>query len=110
MSQGNGSDSGTRPNTNALIENFRLTLDGEEHIVPIAAGETLLEAALAAGIDAPHSCTEGRCGTCMSWLRSGDVSMVSTRALSKRNKERGYVLACQSRPSSSAPIWLDFDL
>ncbi len=43
--------------------------------VPIAAGETLLQAALAAGIDAPNSCTEGRCGTCMAWLRNGDVSI-----------------------------------
>jgi len=94
----------------SFVESFRLTLDGEDHTVPIADGETLLQAALAAEIDAPHSCTEGRCGTCMSWLRDGDVSMASTRALSKRNTERGYVLACQARPSSAAPIWLDFDL
>jgi 3-ketosteroid 9alpha-monooxygenase subunit B len=98
------------PLPNALIESFRMTLDDEDHTVPIAAGETLLQAALAAGIDAPSSCTEGHCGTCMSWLRNGEVSMTSTRALSKRDVERGYVLACQSRPSSSAPIWLDFDL
>ena len=94
----------------SFVESFRLTLDGEDHTVPIADGETLLQAALAAGIDAPHSCTEGRCGTCKSWLRTGEVSMASTRALSPRSKERGHVLACQSRPSSSAPIWLDFDL
>ena len=92
------------------VESFRLTLDGEDHTVPIAAGDTLLQAALAVGINAPHLCTEGRCGTCMSWLRTGNVTMASTRALSPRNKERGYVLACQSRPSSPAPIWLDFDL
>ncbi len=98
------------PSPDALIESFRLTLDGEDHRVPIATGESLLEAALIAGIDAPSSCTEGHCGTCMSWLRSGDVSMTSTRALSKRDIERGYVLACQSRPSSAAPIWLDFDI
>ena len=98
------------PPADALVESFRLTLDGEHHAVPIAAGETLLQAALAAGIDAPSSCTEGHCGTCMSWLRSGEVSMASTQALSKRNIERGYVLACQSRPSSHAPIWLNFDL
>lgn len=94
----------------SLVESFRLTLDGEDHTVPIASDETLLEAALAAGIDAPHNCTQGRCGTCMSWLRNGDVSMASARALSPRNKEHGYVLACQSRPSSPTPIWLDFDL
>lgn len=98
------------PSAEALLESFLLTLDGEDHTVPIDAGETLLQAALAAGIDAPNSCTEGHCGTCMSWLRSGEVSMASAQALSKHNIERGYVLACQSRPSSCAPIWLDFDL
>ena len=110
MSRGMGSYSGAGSFAVASVESFRLTLDGEDHTVPIAAGETLLQAALAAGIDAPHSCTAGRCGTCMSWLRNGSVSMASTRALSKRNIERGYVLACQSRPSSPDPIWLDFDL
>ncbi len=110
MSQSKGSDSGAGPPANAAVEIFRLTLDSEDHTVPIAAGQTLLQAALEAGIDAPHICTEGHCGTCMSWLRSGDVSMASTRALSNRNLERGDILACQSRPSSSAPIWLDFDL
>jgi ferredoxin len=91
-------------------ESFRLTLDGIDHTVFIAVGETLLQAALAAGIDAPHNCTEGRCGSCMSQLRSGEVSMANTRALSPRKIEKGYVLACQSRPSSPDPIWLDFDL
>ena len=110
MNQSKGSDRGAGPSAGAAVERFRLTLDSEEHSVPIAAGDTLLQAALAAGIDAPHSCTEGRCGTCMAWLRSGDVSMASTRALSKRNLERGYILACQSRPSSADSIWLDFDL
>ncbi len=110
MSQSQDSDSGAGPPAKTTVESFRLTLDSENHPVPIAAGETLLQAALAAGIDAPHSCTEGRCGTCMSWLRNGEVSMASTRALSKRNIEHGYVLACQSRPSSAAPIWLDFDI
>ena len=113
MSQSKGNDSDAGPPThavNAFVESFRLTLDSEHHTVPIAAGETLLQAALAAGIDAPYSCSEGRCGTCMSWLWSGDVSMDSTRALSQRNIERGYVLACQSRPSSREPIWLDYDI
>ncbi|MEM7223227.1 MAG: ferredoxin--NADP reductase [Pseudomonadota bacterium] len=91
------------------IESFRLILDGETHSVPIAGGATLLEAALAAGIDAPNSCTEGHCGTCMAQLRSGEVTMASTRALSKRNIERGLVLACQAKPSAAAELVLDFD-
>lgn len=98
------------PSAKAPIADFRLTLDGQDHNVPIEPGQTLLQAALAAGIDAPSSCTEGHCGTCMAWLRQGDVSMASTQALSKRNIKRGYVLACQSIPSTTAPVWLDFDL
>jgi ring-1,2-phenylacetyl-CoA epoxidase subunit PaaE len=97
-------------NSNTGVDSFRLTLDGEDNTVPISEGETLLQAALAAGIDAPHNCAEGRCGTCRSMLRSGDVSMAAARALSPRHKERGYVLACQAIPSSPAPLWLDFDI
>ena len=93
-----------------LIESFRLILDGQEHKVPVVGGETLLAAALAAGIDVPNSCTEGHCGTCMAQLRSGEVSMASTRAPSRRNIQRGLVLACQSRPSSPVEILLDFDI
>ncbi len=92
-----------------VAPNFTVILDGMEHSVPISVGETLLEAALTAGVDIPNSCTEGHCGSCMAQLRSGDVSMASTRALSKRNIKRGCVLTCQSRPSSSARILLDFD-
>jgi ring-1,2-phenylacetyl-CoA epoxidase subunit PaaE len=110
MSQSDEDENGAASWAAPTVDSFRLTLDGENHTVPIAAGETLLEAALTAGVDAPHNCTEGHCGTCKSWLRGGEVSMVSTRALSKRNKERGYVLACQARPSSAEPIWLDFDI
>jgi ferredoxin len=89
---------------------FRLTLDGADREVPLIAHQTLLEAALAAGIDAPNSCTEGHCGACMAQLRQGDIEMASTQALSKRNLARGYVLACQCRATSEVPIWIDFDL
>ncbi|MCP4877174.1 MAG: hypothetical protein GY896_17080 [Gammaproteobacteria bacterium] len=39
-----------------------------------------------------------------------EVTMPSTRALSKRDIERGYVLAGQAHHSSSTPIWLDSDI
>jgi ferredoxin len=110
MTQSKDSDHGAEPPADAAVRSFRLTLDSEQHIVPIAAGETLLQAALVAGIDAPFTCREGRCGTCTAWLRTGDVSMASTRGLSKRKSERGYVLACQARPSSAERLWLDFDI
>jgi len=68
------------PSAEVLIEHFKLTLDGEDHVVPITSGQTLLQAALAAGIDAPNSCTEGHCGTCMAWVRGGGGSRTSNGA------------------------------
>ena len=47
---------------------------------------------------------------CHGYEMAAYLLMSATRALSKRNIENGYVLACQSRPSSNDPIWLDFDL
>ncbi|MEM1129988.1 MAG: ferredoxin--NADP reductase, partial [Pseudomonadota bacterium] len=93
----------------AAPETFRLTLDGVDHVVPLQPGQTLLSAALEMGLDAPMSCTEGHCGACMGQLKEGEVQMASTKALSKRNIARGYVLACQAKPVTAAPLWLDFD-
>lgn len=92
-----------------LVDTFRVTLEGEDITVPYAAGMTLLQAALKAGIDVPVSCAEGHCGTCMCALKSGQVEMTSTKALSKRNLARGYILACQARPAAPEPLWLNFD-
>ena len=72
----------------APIDRFRLTLDGEDHDVAISSGETLLEAAVASGVDAPHSCTEGHCCACMAILKSGEVTMASTRAVETQYRAR----------------------
>jgi 3-ketosteroid 9alpha-monooxygenase subunit B len=88
---------------------YRLKLDNVVHRVPLGAGGSLLQAALDTGLDVPHSCTEGHCGACMGKLCEGKVSMSSTRALSKRNLERGYILLCQSRPSAAEPLLIDMD-
>lgn len=90
-------------------DHFKLTLDGASRDIPLAPGQTLLAAALAAGVDAPHGCEQGNCGACMAQLREGKVAMARDAALSKRNIERGYVLACQAVPDGDGAIWLDFD-
>lgn len=90
-------------------ETFKLTLDNRVHEVPYHAENTLLEAALSAGIDAPYSCSEGSCGACMCQLKTGEVRMATTKALSKRSLARGNILLCQAKPSTDDPIWVDFD-
>jgi ferredoxin len=42
-------------------------------------GQTILLAALAAGIPYPHGCKSGRCGSCKSRLVSGEVDLLPTR-------------------------------
>ena len=70
--------------------------------VPYAEGQTLLEAALAAGIDAPYSCRDGFCGCCAALLLEGKVTMAADDALTPEAKKKGLILACQARPTTKA--------
>lgn len=70
--------------------------------VPYVAGQTLLEAALADGIDAPYSCRDGFCGCCAALLLEGKVTMAADDALTPDAKRKGLILACQARPTTRA--------
>ncbi len=52
-------------------EGFEIEVEGSGQIVPVAKGQTALDALLGAGIDVPNSCTEGVCGMCMTPVRDG---------------------------------------
>ncbi len=88
---------------------FTMTFEGKKHLIPYKPGLTLLQAAEAAGTKPPSSCEDGYCGCCMAMLRSGKVAMRSREALSDQDIARGWVLACQARPTSDEPLDLDFD-
>jgi ring-1,2-phenylacetyl-CoA epoxidase subunit PaaE len=45
----------------------------------------------------------------MALLKSGKVNMANHDALEPSDIERGWVLACQSRPASQEAIEIDFD-
>lgn len=66
--------------------------------IPVKRDQTLLAAALASGIDYPHSCRSGRCGACKSRLASGSVTLLPhTRfSLSEEEKATGLILACRA--------------
>ncbi|MGB5694569.1 MAG: ferredoxin--NADP reductase [Polyangiales bacterium] len=88
---------------------FMMRLEGQLHEVPYEKGLTLLASAVRAGHKPPSSCEDGYCGCCMALLRKGAVDMATHEALEPSDIERGWVLACQSRPSSREPLELDFD-
>ncbi len=88
---------------------FKMVLEGQSLEVPYEKGLTLLESAIKAGHKPPSSCEDGYCGCCMALLKSGNVKMAAHDALEPSDIERGWVLACQSRPASQEPIEIDFD-
>lgn len=63
-------------------------------------GESVLDALAAARSDAPYSCKSGVCGTCRARLLSGSLEMDVSYALEPEDTDAGYVLVCQSHPTS----------
>ena len=88
---------------------FRLDGLSAEVKSPKSAAETLLNAALRVRPDVPFACAGGVCGTCRAKVVEGDVVMAENYALEKDDVDRGYVLTCQSRPTSDA-VLVDFDV
>lgn len=70
--------------------------------------ETVLDGARKLRGEVPYACKNGVCGTCRCKLVSGTVEMVQNFALEPDEVENGYVLACQSYPTSD-DIVVDFD-
>ena len=75
---------------------------------PKSAKETILNAALRVRPDVPFACAGGVCGTCRAKLVEGTAEMAENYALEADDLERGYVLTCQTRPTSDV-VTLNFD-
>jgi ring-1,2-phenylacetyl-CoA epoxidase subunit PaaE len=69
---------------------------------------SILDAASAAGLEVPFSCTSGVCGTCRAKLIEGQVRMERNFALDKHEVADGFVLCCQAHPLTQRVI-LSFD-
>lgn len=91
----------------ARIELVGITKAGHEHGIQVGPGQSILEAALAAGIDMPFSCAMGGCGACRVRRVSGEVQMEEPNCLSRSERERGYVLTCVGRPLTRCQIELE---
>lgn len=92
---------------NVTIE---FNLDGQSSRIesPASARETVLNAALRVRPDTPFACAGGVCGTCRAKVVSGDFEMEENYALEKDEVDNGYVLTCQTRPTSDTLV-VDFD-
>ncbi|GAB2794123.1 ring-1,2-phenylacetyl-CoA epoxidase subunit PaaE [Hymenobacter luteus] len=84
-------------------------LEGTKRILEMSYyGDTILDALLETGADAPYSCKNGMCSTCRCRVTEGTVEMDVNYSLSDTEVAKGYVLSCQARPTSEK-VSVDFD-
>ena len=83
--------------------------DGMQREISFRKGQpSILDAASAAGLEVPYSCTSGVCGTCRAKLIEGEVRMERNFALDKKEVASGFVLTCQAHPLTDRVV-LSFD-
>jgi ferredoxin-NADP reductase len=88
----------------SITEVLIIRLQRRNHTIPYHAGDTVLEAARREGLRPPSSCESGNCASCMAHLDEGTVTMRANNALSTDEVESGWVLTCQSIPTSREAV------
>ena len=85
-----------------------LLVDGRRADVPVAEGESVLDAALRAGLDLPYACKGGMCSTCRARVLDGTAAMAVNFSLEPWEVAAGFVLTCQAHPTSPRVV-IDYD-
>ena len=83
-------------------------VDDEETTFEMSQKQTILDAALKQGIDAPYSCQGGICSSCLARVSKGTAEMKKNSILSDKEVADGLILTCQAHPTSSE-LTVDFD-
>lgn len=85
---------------------FKVTVLPSQHQFTVEDGQSVLDAALAAGIVLPYSCRNGACTTCKGRVVEGsyDAGPGAAQVLSDEDREHGYTLFCQARPLTDLVI------
>jgi ring-1,2-phenylacetyl-CoA epoxidase subunit PaaE len=109
------SEFGGKPRAKKIIEASAppkamasLTIDGKRREVPVAEDESILDAALRAGMDLPFACKGGMCSTCRAKLVEGEAQMEVNYSLEPWELKAGFILTCQARPVSDKVV-VDYD-
>jgi len=88
-------------NEDIVEAEVRLQYNGTEKTVSYTdKSKSLLDTALDNDVKVPFSCMNGVCSTCSAKLEEGTVKMNQNFALENEDVEAGYILTCQSHPTS----------
>jgi ferredoxin len=78
---------------------FRVLVENKDIAFSADAGQTILAAAEAAGVDLPSSCRNGTCRTCLCRMTHGQVRyQIEWPGLSAEEKLAGDILPCVAIP------------
>ena len=85
---------------------FTVTLHPAERAFDVARDETILSAAIRAGVGLPYGCRDGACGSCKSKLREGRVihGAHQPKALSPEEEAAGLILTCCATPQTDCVV------
>ncbi|MCO5946743.1 2Fe-2S iron-sulfur cluster-binding protein [Mucilaginibacter sp. RT5R15] len=83
-------------------------LEGSNSETNCAKEQTLLDALLEEGINAPYSCKEGICSSCKAKLLDGTVVMKKHASLTDIDIQENLILTCQAIPLTGN-IKIDYD-
>lgn len=85
---------------------FQVTVLPGQHQFQANPDQSVLDAALAAGIVLPYSCRSGACSTCKAKVVSGQLEEGASpsQVLSAEEIEQGYALLCQARAASDLVV------
>ena len=88
---------------------MKISITGEETTFT-CHDDTILRAALRAGLGFPYACNTGSCGNCRFTLIEGKVNHISQPpAWSERDEKKGRWIGCQARPSTDCTIKVRLD-
>ncbi|HEX2770838.1 MAG TPA: 1,2-phenylacetyl-CoA epoxidase subunit PaaE [Micromonosporaceae bacterium] len=99
-----------RRTTEAAVAGSEVTilLDGRASAFTMGREERVLDAALKVRGELPYACKGGVCSTCRAKVVEGEVSMARNYALEPDEVAAGYVLTCQSSPTTDKLV-VDYD-
>lgn len=83
-------------------------VDDDEVTFEMSQKQTILDASLKQGIDAPYSCQGGICSSCLARVTSGSAEMSKNSILTDKEIASGLILTCQAHPTSDT-IYVDYD-
>ncbi len=84
----------------------QVTIRNTGHQFVAQDAESILQAALNAGLVLPYGCRDGACGSCKGKLIEGriDYGHYSEKALPGAEREQGFALFCQAKPLTDVVI------